>query len=42
MPWWGWVLIVVGVVAIGYLKLSFFKKWKEKQQNKNKYKEEDN
>jgi hypothetical protein len=24
MPWWGYVLIVVGVLAIGYLKLKVF------------------
>ncbi len=31
MPWWGWVLIVVGVVALGALKLFVFNKIKSKK-----------
>ncbi len=31
MPWWGWVLIVVGLLAIGALKLFFFKRMKTKK-----------
>lgn len=30
MPWWGWVLIIVGVVALGGLKLWVFGKIKAK------------
>lgn len=26
MPWWGWVLIGVGVIALGFLKLKVFNK----------------
>jgi hypothetical protein len=26
MPWYGWVLIGIAVVGIGYLKLKFLKK----------------
>jgi hypothetical protein len=37
MPWWGWVLIAVGVVVIGWLKLSFFKKMQEKKQVKKRF-----
>ncbi len=31
MPWWGWVLIVVGVLALGGLKLFVFNKIKAKR-----------
>ncbi|MDD3478425.1 MAG: hypothetical protein PHP32_06065 [Candidatus Izemoplasmatales bacterium] len=41
MDWYWWVLIILGVGIIGYLKLYFFKKMKEKSQNKPNYKEED-
>jgi hypothetical protein len=34
MPWWGWVLIVVGVLAIGALKLVFFNNMKKKAKDK--------
>ena len=34
MPWWGWILIVVAVLAIGVLKLVFFNDMKKKAKNK--------
>jgi len=34
MPWWGWVLIAVGVVAIGALKLLVFNKISAKKKAK--------
>ncbi len=41
MEWYYWVLIVLGVVGIGYLKLLFFKKMKDNAAKKQTYKEED-
>lgn len=41
MPWWGWVLIAVGCVAIGALKMSVFKKIQQKKQGKSKFKDEE-
>lgn len=38
MPWWGWVLIAVGVVGLGALKLFVFNKIKK---NKNKVEKQD-
>ena len=34
MPWWGWVLIGVAVLAIGALKLIFFNNMKKKAKEK--------
>ena len=34
MEWWIWVLIGIGVAAIGALKLMMFKKMKEKNAKK--------
>ncbi len=31
MEWWIWVLIAVGVILIGALKLVFFKKFMQKK-----------
>jgi hypothetical protein len=39
MPWWGWVLIGVGVLAIGAIKLFFFGKIKAKAKDKAKHDE---
>lgn len=33
MPWWGWVLIIVGVVALGALKVFFFKRMKKNKKD---------
>lgn len=41
MEWYFWVLIVVAVIGVGYLKLSFFKKMKEKADKKKKYTDEE-
>jgi len=41
MEWYYWLLIIIGVGAIGYLKLAFFKKMKEKAAKKVVYKDED-
>ncbi|HOW37507.1 MAG TPA: hypothetical protein P5154_04975 [Candidatus Izemoplasmatales bacterium] len=40
MPWYGWVLIGVGVVALGVLKWWFGKQWmaKRREQAANKEK----
>lgn len=27
MPWWAWVLIVVGVAGIGVAKMTLFNRW---------------
>ena len=34
MAWYWWVLIILAVGGIGYLKLVFFKKMKEKSAKK--------
>lgn len=31
MKWWGWVLIGLGVLALGYLKLKLFNKILQKR-----------
>ncbi len=31
MPWWAWVLIVVGVIGIGYVKMKVFGKIMQKR-----------
>ncbi len=36
MPWWGWVLIVAGVLIIGALKLFFFNRSKAKKKTNDK------
>lgn len=41
LEWYWWLLIILGVGLIGWLKLWFFKKMKEKSEKKPKYKEED-
>ncbi len=33
MQWYWWILIAVGVLAIGYLKLKVWKKIKAKRKN---------
>jgi hypothetical protein len=35
MAWYWWVLIGIGVVGIGALKLKFFKAWMEKRKEQN-------
>ncbi len=30
MPWWGWVLIIVGIIGVGFLKLKLFSQMKGK------------
>jgi hypothetical protein len=41
MPWYGWVLIVVGVVALGALKLYVFGKMKDAKKKQVQYKDEE-
>lgn len=31
MPWWAWVLIVIGVAALGFVKLRVFKRWMDRR-----------
>lgn len=31
MEWYWWLLIVVGVLGIGYIKLRVFKSWMDKR-----------
>ncbi|MFO7636476.1 MAG: hypothetical protein R6W96_04130 [Clostridia bacterium] len=40
MEWYWWVLIFVGVVAIGYLKIKVFNKMKENSARKKEKEEE--
>ncbi len=40
MPWWGYVLIVVGLAVIGYLKLKVFSNLQKKKAEKAKTKAE--
>jgi len=39
MEWWAWVLIIIAVAAIGALKLSLFKKIRQK--SKSRFKDEE-
>jgi len=41
MDWYWWVLIGVGVVALGYLKLKIFNKMVKKSKDKSQHEEED-
>lgn len=41
MDWYWWVLIVVGLVFLGYLKLKLFNNIKKKSKNKVHHDEED-
>ena len=41
MPWWGWILIAIAVVVIGYLKLKVWGLMTKKKSNKPNQKEED-
>lgn len=41
MEWWGYVLIGVGVVALGFIKVAVFNKMKAKSKNKKKFTDED-
>ncbi len=41
MPWWGWILIAIGVVVIGYLKLKVWGTMTKKKSVKPNQKEED-
>ncbi|WP_279380765.1 hypothetical protein [Mobilitalea sibirica] len=41
MEWWTWVLIGVGVVALGAIKLAIFKKMKQSKEAKKKFTDED-
>ncbi|TYQ17774.1 UNVERIFIED_CONTAM: hypothetical protein Cloal_0142 [Acetivibrio alkalicellulosi] len=31
MEWWHWILVGIGVIVIGAIKISFFKSMKNKQ-----------
>lgn len=31
MAWYWWVVIVIGVIALGYIKLKVFKGWMDKK-----------
>ena len=41
MEWYWWVLIILGVGAIGYLKFAFFKKMKDKSKEKKPFEDEE-
>ncbi len=41
MEWWVWVLIAVGVVLLGMLKLSVWKKIQARKASKHKFTDED-
>ncbi len=41
-PWWGWVLIGVGVIALGALKLFIFDKIKKNHKAKDESKKDIN
>lgn len=41
MDWYWWVLIILGVGAIGFLKLAFFKKMKAKSKEKKPFEDEE-
>ncbi len=41
MPWWGWVLIIVGAVVIGYFKIKIFNKITHKNKEEIHHEDED-
>ncbi len=41
MAWWIWVLIGIGVVILGALKISVFKKMAQRKAEKKKFTDED-
>ena len=41
MAWWIWALIIAGVIALGALKLSIFKKMAQRKKQQKKFTEED-
>lgn len=41
MAWWIWALIVAGIIALGALKLSIFKKIMERKKQAKKFTEDD-
>jgi hypothetical protein len=40
MPWWGWVLIAVAVIVIGYLKLKVWNSMAKKKPNQSEKNED--
>ena len=41
MEWWAWVLIAIGVAVLGYVKLYYFKKMREKKAGKKTCRDEE-
>jgi hypothetical protein len=41
MAWWGWILVIIGVIILGYIKLPIFKRMKESKASKTKFIDED-
>lgn len=41
MAWWSWVLIAIGVIALGAVKLAFFNKIRKSRSEKRKFTDED-
>lgn len=41
MEWWAWLLIAIGVIALGAVKLIIFNKIKESKKKKTKFTDED-
>ncbi|MFZ5974282.1 MAG: hypothetical protein ACOYU3_02590 [Bacillota bacterium] len=37
MPWWGWVLIGIGVVAIGTIKIAVFNRIRRNRASKKRF-----
>ena len=41
MQWWLWVLIAIGVIALGAVKLAFFNMIRKKGSEKRRFTDED-
>ncbi len=41
LPWWAWVLIGIGVVIIGVIKISILKKIMQKKAEKTRFTDDD-
>lgn len=41
MEWWHWILAAVGVIALGAVKLSFFKRMMQNRAAKKRFEDED-
>jgi len=41
MEWWYWIVVAIGVIALGAVKLSFFKRMMRNRATKKRFEDED-